>query len=500
MQKGTKLLFNSLQFLIFFPIVVVLYFNMPYKWRVYFLLLASYYFYMCWRVSYILLIIASTLIDYFCAMAMEQEIGRQGRRKFLLISLVANLGLLFSFKYFNFFIGSAEQVLGAFNIFYHFPSLKVLLPVGISFYTFQTLSYSIEVYRGKIAAERNLSRFALYVAFFPQLVAGPIERADRLLPQIGRDYDYDHGRTLEGLRQVIWGFFKKVVIADRLALLVNHVYSDPSSQSSPALLLATYFFAFQIYCDFSGYSDIAIGTARIMGIDLMKNFDRPYHSKSIHEFWSRWHISLSTWFRDYLYIPLGGNRVARSRWYANVMIVFLVSGLWHGANWTFVVWGMLHGLYMLVGELTLKLRKTVCRAVGLARLPGVHKALQVLITFHLVLLSWIFFRAQTISGAFDIIGRICRFEGAGEFWTAITTQGKAAFMLGMGRYELAVAVLSIVTMELVHLFERRRDKLEKIPRTGEIPLWRKYVVSYLLILIILVFGEFSSNEFIYFQF
>ncbi len=494
------MLFNSLQFLIFFPIVVVLYFNMPYRWRVYFLLLASYYFYMCWRASYILLILASTLIDYFCALAMEQETGRQGRRKFLIVSLAANLGLLFSFKYFNFFIGSAEQVLGVFNIFYHFPSLKVLLPVGISFYTFQTLSYSIEVYRGKIVPERNLSRFALYVAFFPQLVAGPIERADRLLPQIGRDYDYDHGRTLEGLRQVIWGFFKKVVIADRLALLVNHVYSDPSSQSSPALLLATYFFAFQIYCDFSGYSDIAIGTARIMGIDLMKNFDRPYHSKSIHEFWSRWHISLSTWFRDYLYIPLGGNRVARSRWYANVMIVFLVSGLWHGANWTFVVWGMLHGLYMLVGELTGKLRETLCRAVGLARLPGVHKTLRILITFHLVLLSWIFFRAQTISEALDIIGRICRFEGAGEFWTAITTQGKAAFILGMGRYELTVAVLSIVAMELVHLFERKRDKREKISLTREVPLWRKYVVSYLLILIILVFGEFSSNEFIYFQF
>ena len=491
------MLFNSLQFLVFFPVVVAIYFGLPYRWRVYFLLLASYYFYMCWRASYILLILASTLIDYFCALAMERQPDRQGRKKFLIISLAANLGLLFSFKYFNFFVGSAEELLGVFNIFYHFPSLKVLLPVGISFYTFQTLSYSIEVYRGKIGAERNLSRFALYVAFFPQLVAGPIERADRLLPQIGRDYDYDHNRTLDGLRQVIWGFFKKVVIADRLALLVNHVYADPSSQSSTALLLATYFFAFQIYCDFSGYSDIAIGTARILGIDLMKNFNRPYHSKSIPEFWSRWHISLSTWFRDYLYIPLGGNRVSKSRWYANLMIVFLVSGLWHGANWTFVVWGMLHGFYMLIGTWTIKMRETLSRAVGLARLPAVHKTLQMLITFHLVLLSWVFFRAQSIGSAMDILGRICRFEGAGDFWTAITTQGKAAFMLGMGRYELVVAVLSIVVMELVHLLERRR---ERVPRTREVPLWRRYVVSYVLIMIILVFGEFSSNEFIYFQF
>lgn len=395
-------------------------------------------------------------------------------------------------------MGSAEEILGVFNVFYHFPSLKVLLPVGISFYTFQTLSYSIEVYRGKITAEHNLSHFALYVAFFPQLVAGPIERADRLLPQIGREYDYDHVRTMEGLKQVIWGFFKKVVIADRLALLVNHVYADPGEQSAPALLLATYFFAFQIYCDFSGYSDIAIGTARIMGIDLMRNFNRPYHSKSIHEFWSRWHISLSTWFRDYLYIPLGGNRVARSRLYANVMIVFVVSGLWHGANWTFVVWGMLHGFYILAGQWTVRLRETVCRAVGLTRFAGVHKTLQMLITFHLVLLSWIFFRAQSIGGALDIIRRILRFEDAGEFLAVITTQGKAAFVLGMGRYELTIAVISIVVMELVHLFERQRERVPA--KTAETPLWRRYVVSYVLILIILVFGEFSSNEFIYFQF
>jgi D-alanyl-lipoteichoic acid acyltransferase DltB (MBOAT superfamily) len=405
---------------------------------------------------------------------------------------------LFSFKYFNFFTGSVEQTLSVFNIFYHFPTLRVLLPVGISFYTFQTLSYTIEVYRGKVSAERDFSTFALYVAFFPQLVAGPIERADRLLPQLKLERNFDQARALDGLQLAIWGFFKKVVVADRLALLVNHVYADPGSQNSFSLLLATYFFAFQIYCDFSGYSDIAIGTARILGVDLMKNFNRPYHSKSIHEFWSRWHISLSTWFRDYLYIPLGGNRVSRQRWYANIMIVFLVSGLWHGANWTFVVWGMFHGLFLLVGNWTAAIRARVCRIVGLGRAPAVHTFMQMMITFHLVLVSWIFFRAQSISSAWGILTEILRFDGAGDFISAVSTPGKAAFVLGLGRLELAVAVLSILAMEVYHLVERHRESHPRPAR--EVPVWRKYAVSYLMIIIILIFGEFTSNEFIYFQF
>ena len=485
------MLFNSLHFLLFFPVVAAVYFSLPYRFRVYFLLAASYYFYMCWRPAYILLIIVSTLLDYGCSIAMGNKADRKDRRLFLLLSLVGNLGLLFSFKYFNFFSGSLETLFGQFNIYYHFPSLKVLLPVGISFYTFQTLSYTIEVYRGKQKAERNFPYFALYVAYFPQLVAGPIERADRLLPQVRANHDWDYDRAVDGLRQAIWGFFKKVVIADRLALLVNHIYATPGEYSSLPLLLATYFFAFQIYCDFSGYSDIAIGTAKIMGIDLMQNFNRPYHSKSIREFWQRWHISLSTWFRDYLYIPLGGNRVARrSRWYFNIIIVFLISGLWHGANWTFVIWGSLHGFYLLGGVVTEKLRDGFCRLIGLARFPGVRKLISVVITFHLVLVSWVFFRAQSISDAFRILFEICRFQGMGEFWSDLLTPGKAEHQFGLSLFEIVVAIISIVLMEMLHMFERRQ---ELQPATVEKPRWRRYLVSYLLILVILIFGEFTAN-------
>jgi len=335
------MLFNSLDFLIFFPVIVGLYFALSPKYRWVLLLGASYYFYMCWKAEYIILIVFSTLVDYFAARQMARIQEKKKRRPFLYLSLLSNLGLLFFFKYWNFFSGETRALLDSWNIMADVPTFQLLLPVGISFYTFQTLSYTIDVYNGKLEPEKNLGRFALYVSFFPQLVAGPIERATHLLPQLRQTFDFDYQRVVSGLQQMLWGFFKKVVIADRLAVYVNEIYASPGDENGLALLLATYFFAFQIYCDFSGYSDIAIGAARVMGYDLMENFRTPYLSKSIREFWSRWHISLSTWFRDYLYIPLGGNRVPQVRWFLNLFIVFVVSGFWHGANWTFLIWGAL---------------------------------------------------------------------------------------------------------------------------------------------------------------
>jgi D-alanyl-lipoteichoic acid acyltransferase DltB (MBOAT superfamily) len=338
------MLFTSLEFLIFFPIVVALYFGCPYRYRWLLLLAANYYFYAAWKLEYIFLLLASTLISYITAILMVKPENQAKRTGLLVIGLIANLGILFAFKYFNFVNDSLRIAFNQFNLIYNVPMFQALLPVGISFYTFQSLGYTIDVYRGKLEPERHLGRFALFVSFFPQLLAGPIERASNMLPQFYEKFDFDEARVSSGLRLILWGLFKKIVIADRLGLYVNAVYNSPSDWEGWPVFLATYFFAFQIYCDFSGYSDIAIGAARVMGFNLMENFRRPYFAQSPSEFWRRWHISLSSWFRDYLYIPLGGSRVSVPRWYLNLMIVFLVSGLWHGAAWTFVIWGGLHGL------------------------------------------------------------------------------------------------------------------------------------------------------------
>ena len=482
------MLFNSWQFLIFFPTVVILFFALPGRYRQALLLLASYYFYMCWKAEYLFLILVSTLIDYTAGILMGKTERLARRRLYLILSLLTNLGLLFTFKYFNFFNDSFRLLFRHFNLIYHVPALKVLLPVGISFYTFQTLSYTIDVYRGKKEPERNLAVFALYVAFFPQLVAGPIERSTRLLPQFYEKMEFDYERVKNGLLLMAWGFFKKVVIADRLAIYVNQVYGSPGDFSGPVLLLATYFFAFQIYCDFSGYSDIAIGAAQVMGYRLMLNFNRPYFSKSISEFWKRWHISLSSWFRDYLYIPLGGNRVARWRWYANLFIVFLVSGLWHGANWTFVVWGGLHGSYLLISIWTDGFRAFVRRKIGLEKHPALKKAIRVAFTFHLVLFSWIFFRAQSLTEALFIIRNIF----SNWQWPALMT------VPGFGLTEIIFAVASIFVMESVHLLQRGTAIRDLLGRQSTGLRWAVY---FLLVMAILLFGAYdNSRAFIYFQF
>ncbi len=491
------MLFNSLQFLVFFPAVVALYFLTPFRLRWILLLSASYYFYACWKVEYLALILFSTAVDYIAGLRMEASARPSSRRFWLGASLISNLGLLFAFKYFNFFNDSLRAAFDAFNVFYDVPAFQVLLPVGISFYTFQTLSYTIDVYRGERKAERHLGIFALYVAFFPQLVAGPIERSTRLMPQFFEHHGFSYDRAVDGLRLMLWGFFKKLVIADHIAVYVNAVYNNPADFTGLPVWIASYFFAFQIYCDFSGYSDIAIGSARVLGYDLMENFRRPYFSKSIAEFWRRWHISLSTWFRDYVYIPLGGSRVARRRLYYNLMVVFVVSGLWHGANWTFVVWGALHGAYMVASLLSRGLRDRLWTTVGeglapLARrgwMPDaalLRRHLAVFVTFHLVLFAWVFFRANTIGDAAIILDNLFTFDSL------------AVTIPAFGFYDLLLAAMGIGFMEGVHLLERKRGVVGLV---RGFPTWLRWGVYYGMTMWILLFGAYGKEQaFIYFQF
>ena len=486
------MLFNSLHFLIFFPIVTTIYFLLPHKYRWILLLAASYYFYMVWRPIYALLIVGSTLVDYYASIWMERSDSDRNRKLYLFLSLFSNLGILFVFKYLGFF---TEAINGLTQN--NFDVIYLILPMGISFYTFQTLSYTIDVYRRERKAEHHLGYFALYVTFFPQLVAGPIERSSRLLPQLKKKYDFDYQRTVEGLQRMTWGFFKKVVIADNLAIAVNHVYGNVEEMSGLTLLIATGFFAYQIYCDFSGYSDIAIGSARILGIDLMENFKRPYFSTSIREFWSRWHISLSTWFRDYVYIPLGGSKKGPVRTYVNILLVFLISGLWHGASWMFIIWGAIHGLYSLYERATEKYR---VRAWKVIKLDGtrIQWFIQWSITMSVVLFSWIFFRAGDLSSSIFVVDVILRsisdLSIIIELVDSIIVQRQD---LGIGIFRILIVGSSILTLEVVQIFQELF-----IIRSKKI--WEKKILRYglmqMLIIWILLFGQFGLQEFIYFQF
>ena len=483
------MLFNSLRFIVFFPAVVMLYFALPHRVRWMLLLAASYYFYMCWKAEYILLIVASTLVDYAAGLLMGRSKAPGARKLLLAMSLASNLGLLFAFKYFNFFSDSTRALLQQFNIFYDAPTFHLLLPVGISFYTFQTLSYSIDVYRGNKAPERHLGIFAVYVAFFPQLVAGPIERSERLLPQFLERHQLDWARVGDGLSLMLWGFFKKIVIADRLAVYVNEVFNHPGAYEGAPVWLAAYFFSFQIYCDFSGYSDIAIGSARVMGFDLMDNFRRPYFARNIADFWQRWHISLSTWFRDYVYIPLGGSRVSVPRWTINVLVVFVVSGLWHGAAWTFVIWGALHGFYYMASRWTAGLRERFNRTVGLNALPAVQGALRIFITFNLVTLAYIFFRANSLSDAMTIIGAL--------FHSSATSQGVRVILTPADFWIAIGAVAALLLLEGLIASEPSAEG--RAPFAGR-PLGLRAGFAYGMLMGLLVFGWFVQSPFIYFQF
>ena len=485
------MLFNSIQFLFFFPVVMILYFIIPFKIRWILLLIASYYFYMCWKVDYIVLIIISTLIDYICSNQMAKLKFKKNRKKWLLISIFSNLGILFGFKYFNFFSENIQTLFNQYNIFYDIPFFNILLPVGISFYTFQTLSYSIDVYNGKTTAQKHLGVFAVYVSFFPQLVAGPIERSNHLLPQFFKEHKFSYDRVKSGLQKMLWGFFKKIVIADNLAILVDGVYNNLDSYSGITLIVATIFFTFQIYCDFSGYSDIAIGTARVMGFELRENFKRPYFSKSIQEFWQRWHITLSSWFKDYLYIPLGGNRVVKWKWYYNIIITFLLSGLWHGANWTFIIWGALHGIY-LIFAITLNYPKKYFSQKIRKYSPKIDTTFDVIITFILVAFAWIFFRANNIDDAIYVVKNL--FTDLNEY------NNLGGQFRGIGIYlnDLIKYFFLILFLIGYSIYERTDDVWKKLQLKSS---WIRWSIYYIMLYGILFLAPHSTiNNFIYFQF
>jgi len=431
------------------------------------------------------------VVDYFAALKMGEITEKKKRRPYLYLSLLVNLGFLFTFKYLDFFSDSINNVLLAFNIFHQVPLYELILPVGISFYTFQTLSYSVDVYNSKVKPEKHFGIFALYVSFFPQLVAGPIERPDRLLPQFHQKFNFDYDRVVAGLKMMAWGFFMKLVIADRLAEIANIVFNNPEKYNGLQVLLGTWGFSFQIFGDFAGYSLIAIGAAKVMGYDLMENFRRPYFSQSIREFWTRWHISLSSWFRDYVYIPLGGNRVVKWRWYYNLMVTFLVSGLWHGANWTFVVWGGLHGLYLVAAILLQPHKNKLKQQIGLKEGSFTNTFLEITTTFILAGFAWIFFRANTVGDAFTLIGNIFNFS-----WEQFSLN----LLAGYPAYKLIIAFLLVALMEFMHSLEEWGEKWgiqHPLYHKNTYVRWAAYV---LLITITIGFGVFTSNQFIYFQF
>ena len=490
------MLFNSLHFLVFFPVVVGLYFGLPPRWRVWLLLLASYYFYMSWRAAYALLLLATTLIDYYSGYRMSQLLTKQARRPYLYLSLISNLGTLFVFKYFNFFRDATLQLAGALHLPHAaWPAFGLLLPVGVSFYTFQSVGYIIDVYQGRLEAERNFGRFALFVAFFPQLVAGPIERGGHMLPQYRQAHEFDYQRVVSGLRLMAWGLFKKVVVADRLALFVNPIFNNPRQHpEGPLLVLATLAFTFQIYGDFSGYTDMARGAARVLGFDFNLNFRQPYLSASVPEFWRRWHISLSSWFRDYVYIPLGGSRVAPARAYANLLAVFLISGLWNGANWTFLVWGGLHGLYLVASTWAKPLRDRLAQFTGLAAHAQVRHGLGVLVTFGLVTYAWIFFRANSLGDALFISQHL------GKGWSTLNSRQLGTLLLDFSQHyrpELAMALFAVFVMLLVEYLGRNRSLQAWVATQPFGVRWAGYAG---LTLLILYLGIFNSTSFIYFQF
>lgn len=452
------------------------YFMVPNRLRWLLLLVVSCYFYMVFVPVYILILGGTILVDYFAGIYLEKLEGRS-RKAILIASLIANIGVLLVFKYYNFFSHNLSKALSTVSIENPLPLLQILLPVGLSFHTFQAMSYTIEVYRRNQSAERHFGIYALYVMYYPQLVAGPIERPQNLLPQFHAKHNFDFERLKSGLLQMGWGFFKKVVIADRLAMVVDFAYTDISSQNGLTLLVASVFYSFQIYCDFSGYSDIAIGASRIMGIDLMTNFRTPYLAKSISEFWSRWHISLSTWFRDYLYIPLGGNRVPVRRWIVNLFIVFLISGFWHGANWTFIVWGGLHGLFLVFGIFADWLKEKYNFKCLLP--TKFRNVLSILFTFSLVTFAWIFFRSYNVDWAWKIIGKIFH------------TNWNDSLLVPMNSFELLFCVL------LISLLMFGEKSILQFKIAGKI---RFYLVLLLFALVIYVLGVFNQNQFIYFQF
>lgn len=493
------MLFNSLHYLIFLPIVVGLYYVTPPKWRWLLLLVASYYFYMCWKPVYAILLLVSTGAAYGAGLGISGNENIRTKKLFLWSCLTVLLGILFTFKYYNFASSSLRDLCADLSIPLQMPVSHLLLPIGISFYTFQKISYVLDVYYGKVKAEKHFGIFAVYSCFFPQLVAGPIERAQHLLPQFYGKHEFSYDRAASGLHLILWGLFKKIVVADRLGILVKAVYADPSSYAGLPLLVATVFFSIQIYCDFSGYTDIAIGSARLLGFDLMANFRQPYFSKSITEYWRRWHISLSTWFRDYLFLPLEiatrTNPYPRLRVSFNMIFTFFVCGLWHGANWTFAAWGVLHGCYMVLdkffGPVRDRWRSKLKAGVVQTGFDGMNIAL----TFGLVTIAVIPFRAANFHDAWYIFTHL--FSGAGHW---LNFESSAIQFRGMG-VKLPYLVYAAIFTGLVFIYDvidSRQGVWESLKFSPR-PL--RWAVHYAILVLVLFFGhENQAQNFIYFQF
>lgn len=493
------MIFNSVSYLIFFPIVLLLYFALPYKLRNAWLLVVSYYFYMNWNAKYALLLAGSTLVTFACSLLVEyfKKQDRQVLAKWSLAgSFVINIGILFAFKYSGFFAENMNRLMEAMGQGGRVRAFDVVLPVGISFYIFQALSYTMDVYRGQIKATKNLLRYALFVSFFPQLVAGPIERSKNLLEQFDKKHDFDVDRVRSGLLTMLWGLFMKIVIADNLSGIVTQVYENYLSYTGVEILLATALFAFQIYCDFGGYSYIAIGSARVLGFRLMDNFNCPYLATSVNDFWKRWHISLTSWFRDYLYIPLGGNRKGKVRKYVNIMIIFLVSGLWHGASWTYVVWGGLNGLYLILEQISEPLRNKARKAFGVDVNRFSYRFFASLWTFMLVDFSWMFFRAESFAQVFGMLRQIKANFGFSRFF------GYAVEGWGLDSATLIALLSAFVLLFFVDACRYKGKNLNLIVLQQGAPM--RYLVYTGLLLMIMFFGiygyEYAQTAFIYFQF
>ncbi|MCF0128375.1 MAG: MBOAT family protein [Pseudobutyrivibrio sp.] len=491
------MLFNSYSFLAFFPIVCILYFALPHRFRKVMLLVASYYFYMGWNAKYALILWFSTTITYLAGLGVDHFKDNPKKKKLILIlSLVSNLGILAFFKYFGFIIHNINRVLGAFGASdITNPFAYLLLPVGISFYIFQALGYSIDVYRGDLPVEKDYLKYALFVSFFPQLVAGPIERSKNLLNQFDEVHTFDYRRMCDGLLEMTWGFFIKLVVADRLAIFVDFVYNSPEVEGR-FYLLASVLFAFQIYCDFAGYSTIAIGCARIMGFTLMENFNAPYLSQSVAEFWRRWHISLSTWFRDYLYIPLGGNRKGKARKWLNLMIVFGVSGLWHGADYTYVIWGLLNGGFQVIGEWISPFKKKIEAFCVNGPSKAILRVVRTVITFALIDFAWIFFRAGSLDQANQVLFSILHMEGGFHFGDTAT------FMLGFSKYDFILVGISLVVMLFTDICRYNGVVIrERILNTAFPLRWFICIFAVLFIMLFGIWGSgYNQTQFIYFQF
>ncbi len=496
------MLFNSFNYLVFFPVVVLLYFAIPVKYtnvRNLWLLIASYYFYMNWNAAYALLLFGSTFVTYVAGILIDRakKSNHLTSAKWILGgSFVVNLSILFFYKYANFFAQNVNRILGMTGSDKTVPVIDILLPVGISFYIFQALGYTMDVYRGKTAATKNLLRYMLFVSFFPQLVAGPIERSYNLLGQFDEEHRFEVGRIREGLLTMLWGLFMKIVIADNIAGYVNMVYENYMAYTGVEIILATVLFAFQIYCDFGGYSYLAIGSAKVLGFTLMENFHAPYQAISVKDFWSRWHKSLTTWFTDYLYIPLGGNRKGKIRKYINTFIVFFVSGMWHGAAWSYVLWGVLNGVYMIIEDATKSLRKKIKAVCKVDESRFSYRLGCGLLTFALVDFSWLFFRAEGVGHAVNILKQMVlslQFEQI--FGLAVNRMGFSMQLL----VALLVAFALLFTVDI--LIDKGKDVSKLVLEQG---IWFRWLVYLGLLFMIMTFGaygmDFTQTEFIYFQF